>query len=125
MPKREQGHEEPISPPVNSEENDLSDGEASNHGRGTDDTLRVTQILEEHGILNCLVGVSALKFYGAGRVRDVSFFYQKRGLTYHVLCDLFKTDISHRTGRFVFQRGKSLRLEQSCCPRLAVQSIAS
>lgn len=86
--KGEQGHEEPISPPVNSDENDLSDGEASNYGRGTNDTLRITRILEEYGIPNCLVGVSALKFYGAGRVRDVSCFYQKRGLTSNVLCNL-------------------------------------
>lgn len=47
-----------------------SDEEASNRGHGTDDTLVVTRILEEHGIPCCLVGISALVFYGAGRVRD-------------------------------------------------------
>lgn len=87
VPKHEQSHEELISPPANIEEEDLSDGEASNHGRGTDDTFRTTQILEEHGIPNCLVGVSALKFYGAGRVRDVSYLYQKTELTSNMLCN--------------------------------------
>ena len=45
---------------------------ASNRGYGTDDTLTVTQVLEQHGIPCCLVGIAALVFYGAGRVRDVS-----------------------------------------------------
>ncbi|OJD18978.1 hypothetical protein AJ78_01006 [Emergomyces pasteurianus Ep9510] len=43
---------------------------ASNGGHGTDDTLAVTRALEEHGIPCCLVGISALVFYGAGRVRN-------------------------------------------------------
>ncbi|OAX82950.1 hypothetical protein ACJ72_02701 [Emergomyces africanus] len=43
---------------------------ASNRGHGTDDTLAVTHTLEEHGIPCCLVGISALVFYGAGRVRN-------------------------------------------------------
>ena len=43
----------------------------SNRGYGTDDTLAVTRALEEHGIPCCLVGIAALVFYGAGRVRDV------------------------------------------------------
>ena len=37
-----------------------------------DDTLTVTQVLEQHGIPCCLVGIAALVFYGAGRVCDVS-----------------------------------------------------
>lgn len=45
---------------------------ASNRGHGTDDTLAVTWVLELHGIPCCLVGIAALVFYGAGRVRDVS-----------------------------------------------------
>ena len=45
---------------------------ASNCGYGTDDTLTVTKVLEQHGIPCCLVGIAALIFYGAGRVRDVS-----------------------------------------------------
>ncbi|KAK2867968.1 hypothetical protein FQN49_003286 [Arthroderma sp. PD_2] len=47
-----------------------SNEDASNRGHGTDDTLAVTQALEEHGIPCCLVGISALVFYGAGRVRN-------------------------------------------------------
>ena len=45
---------------------------ASNRGYDTDDTLAVTRALEQHGIPCCLVGIAALVFYGAGRVRDVS-----------------------------------------------------
>ncbi|KAI1073207.1 hypothetical protein LB507_010874, partial [Fusarium sp. FIESC RH6] len=41
----------------------------SNDGRGTDDALAVTQILEASDIPCCLVGISALIFYGAARVR--------------------------------------------------------
>lgn len=44
---------------------------ASNGGHGTDDTLAITRTLEEHGIPCCLVGNSALVFYGADRLRDV------------------------------------------------------
>lgn len=39
---------------------------------GTNDILRVTKELETHGIPCCLVGISALIFYGAHRVRPVS-----------------------------------------------------
>lgn len=40
-------------------------------GHGTYEILEVTRFLEQHGIECCLVGVSALIFYGAGRVRNV------------------------------------------------------
>ena len=40
-------------------------------GHGTYEILEVTRFLEHHGIECCLVGVSALIFYGAGRVRNV------------------------------------------------------
>ncbi|KAJ5614217.1 hypothetical protein N7528_007871 [Penicillium herquei] len=40
-------------------------------GHGTLEILEVTRYLEAHGIECCIVGVSALMFYGAGRVRDV------------------------------------------------------
>lgn len=40
-------------------------------GHGTLEILEVTRFLERHGIECCIVGVSALMFYGAGRVRDV------------------------------------------------------
>jgi len=49
-----------------------SDECASNRGHGTDDTLAVTRVLEQHGIPCCLVGIAALVFYGAGRLRSVS-----------------------------------------------------
>lgn len=40
-------------------------------GHGTYEILEITRFLEQHGIECCLVGVSALIFYGAGRVRNV------------------------------------------------------
>ena len=49
-----------------------TDKTASNCGHGTDDTLSVVRILEQHNIPCCMVGVSALVFYGANRVRSVS-----------------------------------------------------
>lgn len=36
---------------------------ASNNGYGTDDTLAITQVLEQHGISCCMVGIAALVFY--------------------------------------------------------------
>ncbi|KAH7208862.1 hypothetical protein DER44DRAFT_863291 [Fusarium oxysporum] len=42
---------------------------ASNNGRGTDDALTVTRILEAADIPCCIVGTCALIFYGAARVR--------------------------------------------------------
>jgi hypothetical protein len=47
---------------------------ASNGGRGTDDALTVTRILEASDIPCCLVGISVLIFYGAARPRPVSVF---------------------------------------------------
>ncbi|GKZ18608.1 hypothetical protein AbraIFM66951_007628 [Aspergillus brasiliensis] len=52
-------------------ESTYSNERSSNNGHGTDDTLAVTQVLEQHGIPCCLVGIAALVFYGAGRVRDL------------------------------------------------------
>lgn len=50
-------------------------------GHGTLEILTITRFLEEHGIECCIVGVSALIYYGAGRVRDVSSFaYASNGL---------------------------------------------
>lgn len=46
---------------------------ASNNGRGTDDALTVTRILEAADIPCCIVGTCALIFYGAARVRHVCF----------------------------------------------------
>jgi hypothetical protein len=53
-------------------ESTYSNERASNRGHGTDDTLAVTRVLEQHGIPCCLVGIAALVFYGADRVRSVS-----------------------------------------------------
>ncbi|WEW60956.1 hypothetical protein PRK78_006444 [Emydomyces testavorans] len=38
-------------------------------GHGTPEVLEITKILENAGICCCLVGISALKYYGAWRVR--------------------------------------------------------
>ncbi|KAI1990694.1 hypothetical protein LOZ53_003155 [Ophidiomyces ophidiicola] len=45
------------------------DSPPSLYGTGTPDVLKVIKILENAGICCCLVGVSALKYYGAERVR--------------------------------------------------------
>jgi hypothetical protein len=45
---------------------------ASFGGHGTLEMLEVTQILNGAGIICCMVGICALKYYGAGRVRNVS-----------------------------------------------------
>lgn len=53
-------------------ESTYSNENASNSGYGTGGTLAVTRVLKKHGIPCCLVGIAALVFYGAGRVREVS-----------------------------------------------------
>lgn len=45
---------------------------ASCGGAGTLEILEVTQLLNKAGITCCLVGISALIYYGAWRVRNVS-----------------------------------------------------
>ncbi|KAK2797856.1 hypothetical protein FQN50_009061 [Emmonsiellopsis sp. PD_5] len=47
-------------------------GDVSPASGGTCEVLAITKILETAGICCCLVGISALKYYGAGRVRHVS-----------------------------------------------------
>ena len=84
---------------------------ASNHGYGTDDTLAVTRVLEQHGIPCCLVGIAALVFYGAGRLRDVSRPGSCISFSL-VLCSATTNNyLSHvrRTGRFAFQRSSWAR----------------
>lgn len=44
----------------------------SNYGSGTVEIREIVGILEEAGICCCAVGVSALKYYGAWRLRQVS-----------------------------------------------------
>ncbi|KAI1423792.1 hypothetical protein F5Y12DRAFT_715909 [Xylaria sp. FL1777] len=58
---------QPPPPPVPLELDD--EKPASNHGHGTDDAHGVTKILEDANITCCLVGISALIFYGAVRGR--------------------------------------------------------
>ncbi|KAI0429892.1 hypothetical protein F5Y09DRAFT_331470 [Xylaria sp. FL1042] len=65
---------------------------ASNSGRGTDDALRVTMILEDANITCCLVGISALIFYGAGRLRPVCrgtdfYFILVPSNDIHIVCE--------------------------------------
>lgn len=50
---------------------DVDDAWASNHGSGTDEVLEVIELLETAGIPVCVVGVMALRYFGAGRVDDV------------------------------------------------------
>ena len=45
--------------------------QASCGGHGDSEIRVVTHILEEGGIPCCIIGVSALMFYGVPRVRDV------------------------------------------------------
>ncbi|KAG7405410.1 hypothetical protein Forpe1208_v014876 [Fusarium oxysporum f. sp. rapae] len=61
----------PPPPPFKAPSESQYEKRASNGGRGTDDTLAVTRILEASDIPCCLVGISALIFYGAARVRPV------------------------------------------------------
>lgn len=50
----------------------LTNKQAPYSGDRTLEVLRVTQVLEGNGIPCCLVGTSALIYYGADRARDVS-----------------------------------------------------
>ncbi|KAH7200914.1 hypothetical protein BKA60DRAFT_582231 [Fusarium oxysporum] len=59
----------PPPPPFKVASESRNEKPASNGGRGTDDALTVTRILEASDIPCCLVGISALIFYGAARVR--------------------------------------------------------
>lgn len=59
------------SPPVEKTPTYRPEEVPSCGGHGTYEILEITRFLEHHGIESCLVGVSALIFYGAGRVRNV------------------------------------------------------
>ena len=48
------------------------DVKASCNGHGTLEILELTKILEEAGIPCCLVGVSALRYFGVPRMANVS-----------------------------------------------------
>lgn len=51
---------------------DPNDEDVSFGGVGTLEILEVTKLLNGAGVTCCMVGVSALIYYGAGRVRHVS-----------------------------------------------------
>lgn len=55
-------------------EDDMDLEPASCGGHGTLEMLELSRLLEENGIICAFCSVSALIFYGAGRVRDVSTF---------------------------------------------------
>lgn len=57
--------------PSKSETSAPAEKEASGKGHGTLEILEIIGVLEKAGIPNCIVGVSALMYYGAKRVRDV------------------------------------------------------
>lgn len=100
-----------------------SNDPASNQGYGTDDTLAVTRILEEHGIPCCLVGIAALVFYGASRVRDVGHLQELCFLKHLHTAANMSISLS-RTGKSVFQQ--NLWAKQQSCYNLnhMQQSIA-
>lgn len=55
-------------------EDDMDLEPASCGGHGTLEMLELSRLLEENGIICAFCSVSALIYYGAGRVRDVSTF---------------------------------------------------
>lgn len=55
-------------------EDDMDLESASCGGHGTLEMLEVSRLLEENGIICAFCCVSALIYYGAGRVRDVGTF---------------------------------------------------
>ena len=50
---------------------DYSGAQPSHKGHGIDEILDVVHRLAVAGILSCVVGVRALRYYGAARVTDV------------------------------------------------------
>ena len=50
---------------------DYSGADASHHGHGIDEILGVINRLSVAGIASCVVGVRALRYYGAARVTHV------------------------------------------------------
>jgi hypothetical protein len=49
-----------------------TDKEASGNGHGPQEILEIIKRLDKAGIPSCIVGISALMYYGAKRVRNVS-----------------------------------------------------
>lgn len=48
------------------------DAMPSHGGAGTEEVLEITKLLEDAGICCCVAGISALRYFGAWRVRHVS-----------------------------------------------------
>jgi hypothetical protein len=71
--------------------------EPSCNGHGTLEILEAINILENDGISCCIVGISALIYYGAGRIRHVRF-------SCSVLKDIQLIILLCRTGKFVCQQ---------------------
>jgi len=63
-----------VEAPEHDPENDMDLEWPSFGGHGTLEAFEVSRVLEENGIVCAFCGVSALIYYGAGRVRDVSAF---------------------------------------------------
>lgn len=62
-----------ITQPVTPDTVDTSaEREASGNRHGTLEILEIIQAFEKAGIASCIVGVSALMYFGARRVRNVS-----------------------------------------------------
>lgn len=93
----------PPSPPLEKTPTYTPDEAPSCGGHGTFEILEVTRFLEQHGIECCLVGVSALIFYGAGRVRNV-------WNPVHLESGRMATLTNHRIGNFVSPTTESARL---------------
>ena len=49
---------------------------ASGRGHGTLEILEVVKTFEKADIAGCIMGVSALMYFGARRVRDISYILQ-------------------------------------------------
>ena len=79
------------------------DDERPSFGHGTLEILEVTKSLEKAGITCCVVGISALIYYGAWRVRRVSLKQQSVAPTVALLT------CTARTGRCACPQ-KSLKM---------------
>ena len=65
-----------ITQPITPDTVDTSaEREASGNGHGTLEIRGIVQALDKAGIASCIVGVSALMYFGARRVRDVSCLF--------------------------------------------------
>lgn len=54
------------------------DKDASYNDRGIDEVLEVVRLLREDGIICCIVGGNALRYYGVPRATIVSFYHSSK-----------------------------------------------